>query len=129
MSEIHALIIDDNSDNVGVLAQLLSMEGVSYTGVLDTRRLDAVLQKLARVDVIFLDLEMPNVDGYTLLQTIKSNPTLKTVPVVAYTVHVSEISTARKLGFHSFLGKPLDADRFPDHLARILRGEGVWAVH
>jgi hypothetical protein len=47
---------------------------------------------------------------------------------VAYTVHVSEINTVYQMGFHSFLGKPLDSDLFPDQLARILRGERVWAT-
>ncbi len=129
MSQIHALIIDDNRDNASVLAQLLSLEGVSYTEVLDTRKLAAVLQSLPNVDVIFLDLEMPHEDGFTVLRNMKSNPKLKTVPVVAYTVHVSEIGRARQVGFHSFIGKPLDSDRFPDQLARILRGENVWAAH
>lgn len=129
MSQIHALIIDDNKDNASVLAQLLALEGVSCTEVLDTRKLAATLQRLTQVDIIFLDLEMPHEDGFTVLRNMKSNPKLKTVPVVAYTVHVSEIGRARQFGFHSFLGKPLDSDRFPDQLARILRGENVWAAH
>src|SRR5215468_9969231 len=98
MSQIHALIIDDNSDNTGVLAQLLSLEGVGYTGVLDTRQLDSVLQGLKQVDVIFLDLEMPNADGYTVLRKNKANSKLSAVPVVAYTVHISEINNARRVG-------------------------------
>jgi hypothetical protein len=44
-----------------------------------------------------------------------------------YSVHASEINRARDMGFHSCLGKPLNADDFPEQLARILRGERVWA--
>jgi DNA-binding NarL/FixJ family response regulator len=59
---------------------------------------------------------------------LKSYEYLGRVPVVAYTVHVSEINRAYQLGFHSFIGKPIDPDKFPDQLARILRGEPVWAT-
>jgi two-component system cell cycle response regulator DivK len=45
---------------------------------------------------------------------------------IAYTVHVSEISLAHKHGFDGFIGKPLDSERFPNQLARILSGEHVW---
>lgn len=53
---------------------------------------------------------------------------LDDVPIVAYSVHVSEIEIARRAGFDGFLGKPLDADRFSDQLRRILSGEQVWEI-
>jgi CheY-like chemotaxis protein len=128
MNKRHALIIDDNPNNLGILAELLTMEGVDATQVQHTKQLNAVLQDVSALDVIFLDLEMPDTNGYQLLERIKSDARFRDVPVAAYTVHVSEVNVARKKGFHSFLGKPLDADRFPDQLARILRGEHVWSV-
>jgi len=48
------------------------------------------------------------------------------VPIIAYTVHVSEIDVVRQHGFDGFLGKPLDSARFPQQLARILNREPVW---
>lgn len=128
MSQPHALIVDDNANNLGVLAEMLSLEGVNYTKVLNPNLLEGILNEMSQLDVIFLDLEMPDIDGYTILEYLKSDERFQQIPVVAYTVHVSEINTARKLGFHSFLGKPLDADRFPSQLAKILRGERVWAT-
>lgn len=127
MSQPHVVIIDDLPDNAGVLAELVALEGISCTEVLDPRKLETVLNKLDHVDAFFLDLEMPDVDGYTIHGMLKQHPRFHAVPVVAYTVHVSEINTAYQMGFHSFLGKPLDSDQFPDQLARILRGERVWA--
>src|SRR5262245_61327352 len=123
MNKLRALIIDDDPSNVAVLGELLALEGVNYTKLLDATRLDAVLQDIVKFDIIFLDLEMPTLDGYAVLELLKASVYTRTLPVVAYTVHTSEIGTARKLGFHSFLGKPLDADQFPSQLARILKGE------
>lgn len=128
MSSRHALIIDDNPNNLGILAELLTMEGVRSTQVQNSKNLGAALKEVSTLDVIFLDLEMPEVNGYQLLEHLKSDARFRDVPIAAYTVHVSEVHVARKKGFHSFLGKPLDADRFPDQLARILRGEHVWSV-
>jgi two-component system cell cycle response regulator DivK len=69
---------------------------------------------------------MPGLNGYDVLAQLRTDMLFQTVPVVAYTVHVSEINAAHEKGFDSFIGKPLDPDRFPDQLARILRGEPVW---
>jgi CheY-like chemotaxis protein len=128
MTTAHALIIDDNSNNLGVLAELLALEGVTYTAVQNPTTVKDILQKIKQLDVIFLDLEMPGINGYDMLKIFKADARFGKVPVVAYTVHVSEVNVANQLGFHSFLGKPLDADRFPDQLARILRGERVWSL-
>jgi two-component system, cell cycle response regulator DivK len=124
----HALIVDDNAKNVDVLARLLAMEGVTATRIGNPTHLPQTLTNISEVDVVFLDLEMPGQDGYQILEMLKADARFSTTPIVAYTVHVSEITVAHKLGFHSFLGKPLDSDKFPDQLAAILRGESVWSA-
>lgn len=126
MSPTSALIIDDNSKNLNILAQLLSKQGVNATTVSHPNQLPAALETLRRVDVVFLDLEMPGKDGFEVCEMLRSDPQFEGVPIVAYSVHVSEINTAYQRGFDGFLGKPLDADKFPDQLARILKGEPVW---
>jgi two-component system, cell cycle response regulator DivK len=126
MSKPHALIIDDNQKNLGVMAQMLQLEGVDSTKVPNPNQLASILDQLAQVDVIFLDLEMPGLDGYAVLELLRANPRFKTAPIVAYTVHVSEVKVAYEHGFDSFIGKPLNSDKFPDQLNRILNGESVW---
>lgn len=126
MSQPHALIIDDNAKNTAVLAGLLSREGVTHTTVNNPNRLSATLQQIEPVDVVFLDLEMPGKSGFDVFEMLKQDERFANVPIVAYTVHISEMHVVHQYGFHSFIGKPLDADRFPDQLARILRGEQVW---
>jgi two-component system cell cycle response regulator DivK len=122
----HALIIDDNNKNIEVLARLLGMQQMSSTTVSRPAQLEVAIENMDGVDVVFLDLEMPGASGYDILEWLKSDARFQAVPIVAYTVHVSEISAAHRQGFHSFLGKPLDADKFPQQLERILNGQPVW---
>jgi CheY-like chemotaxis protein len=126
MSQGHALIIDDNVNNVAVLVHLLAHQGVTSTQVITLDQLPPALAQTAHINVVFLDLEMPDRSGYEVLQELQAEDRFAKVPIVAYTVHANEIHTALHVGFHSFLPKPLDSDRFGGQLARILKGERVW---
>ena len=122
---IHALIIDDDSFNLEVLGRLLAAEGAAYTTVQDPTHITATLNNLKQVDVVFLDLEMPKMDGYKAFQLLQSKLG-SGVPIIACTVHSNEIETARKLGFAGFLGKPLDKSRFASQFKRIKNNQPVW---
>jgi len=120
-----ALIIEDDDLSVNVLQRLLNQLGVASV-VLADHNVQEKLPMIARPNVVFLDLEMPHISGYGVLQLIQQMPHLSDVPVVAYTTHLSHMNETQQAGFHSFLGKPLDKDRFPNQLARIVSGEHVW---
>lgn len=125
MAEIHALIIENNPYNAEVLERLLVSVGGSFTTIQDSTHVDSIIGTLDRVDVVFLDLEMPKRDGFETLQILRHNLGVS-APIVAYTVHTSEMEEARAVGFDGFLGKPVDPARFPDLLAHILAGHSVW---
>lgn len=127
MTSLHALIIDDDAYSVHIMERLLDQENISYTAVTDPTNLEGILQTQPKVDIIFLDLEMPKLDGYEVLEILKKHVG-SDVPVVACTVHTAEINTTRRLGFSSFVAKPLNTDRFFDQLHRILNGEPVWEI-
>lgn len=126
----HALVIDDNLLNIEVLCMMLTYAGLSTTPLDHLQFLDQTLARLTesmmRVDVAFVDLEFPNGDGYQVLRKLKALPAFAKVPIVAYTVHTSEIDIARRNGFDSFLGKPLNTRRFPEQLRQILDHQPVW---
>lgn len=128
MARAQAVVVDDNDDNVVVLSELLAMNGVDCIPIYRPTDVLAVLNSLQSLNLVFLDLEMPRMNGYEVLETVKQHPRFGDVPVVAYTVHVSEVNTAHRVGFHSFIGKPIDADAFPTQLARLLQGEQVWSI-
>lgn len=124
MSEVNAIVIDDNAQNLRVLSQLLTRNRVKCVEIADSRRLNDYVAQIEHVDVVFLDLEMPGLDGFGAKDLIRQH--YGNVPIIACTVHVSEIDVVRKRGFDGFLGKPLNSARFPQQLERILNGEAVW---
>jgi two-component system cell cycle response regulator DivK len=85
-------------------------------------------EALPRIDLVLLDIRLPYEDGFHALQKLRATERFKDTRVVAIT---AEASTARMLqaraaGFSGFLGKPLDPDRFPEQIRRIMSDEPVW---
>ena len=128
MNHLHALIIEDSASDTAVLQSLLGRLGIQYDLISDSRHVASILPSIQPPSVIFLDLEMPGVNGYQVLAQIHTQPEFSNVPVVAYTAHNSEMVHARAAGFHSFLGKPLRGAEFADQLERILNDDPVWEV-
>lgn len=124
----HAVVIDDNAMNLETLMLLLQKEGVSVSTFTSPRELENQLESLEQIDIVFLDLEFPNYSGLEFITIMKSLPALAEVPIVAYSVHISELNEVRSAGFHSFIGKPLNISEFPSQLQRILNDEPVWDV-
>ena len=125
---ILALIIEDDPSSIKVLKSLLSQVGADSMAISDTSSIQDELRGIERPDVIFIDLEMPANNGYSVLEIIQSDSFFDDVPTVAYTTHISHLNEAKTAGFHSFLGKPIDGDEFPDFLEEILSGSDVWEV-
>jgi two-component system cell cycle response regulator DivK len=121
-----ALIIDDNSMNLETLRVLLAREGFDSIALMSPANLSAHLDPDEQIAVVFLDLEFPNHDGLSLVQDLRAMPQLANVPIIAYTVHISEQNEARTAGFDGFIGKPLSARKFPEQLQRILAGQSIW---
>jgi CheY-like chemotaxis protein len=121
----HALIIDDNATNLEVMGEMLASQGFTYTLVQNPTTLPDVLVELDQIDIVFLDLEMPGIDGYDVLDMLRQEYGIA-APIVASTVHLNEIANAREMGFDGFVGKPIKVNRFPGQLQRILNGEHIW---
>ena len=123
-----ALIIEDDDTSIRVMQQLLKQVNIPVSVIWDSGKVKDQLKDIPAPDVIFLDLEMPSSNGYTVLQMIQKDSKFAGVPIVAYTTHTSHLNDARNAGFHSFLGKPINGREFPANLEKILSGENVWEV-
>lgn len=126
-----ALVVEDDASGLAVISVMLRRIGVRT--VMERYASSAVerAKKMTSVDMIFLDLGLPDGDGYEVLAQLKKEPTLENIPIIAVTARdaSTEIPKAQAAGFSGFLGKPLNRNRFPDQIRRIMEGESVWEVY
>ncbi len=128
--EATVLVVEDNVSNFVLIARLLGYMGIHCEWKTSGYEVVEFADTLPRVDLILMDIRLPYEDGYAALQKIRNSPTLKDTLVVAVTAEASreQIQKAQEAGFDGFIGKPLDPDRFPDQIRRILAGEPVWEL-
>jgi two-component system cell cycle response regulator DivK len=127
--DAHILVVEDDPNNLIVVTEFLDILGVkevqtSDTGAQGLRMAESMLQ----LDLILLDIQLPEEDGYTVLRHIRANQKLQGVRVVAVTANVlpQDEARARAAGFDGFIGKPLDFGRFLLQIETLLQGEEVW---
>jgi two-component system cell cycle response regulator DivK len=74
-------------------------------------------------DLILMDINLPEVDGYTLTARIRSTPRLAHIPVVALTANVMKGDRERVLeaGCDGYIQKPVDIDQLPWQISKYLR--------
>jgi two-component system, cell cycle response regulator DivK len=124
------LVVEDNVSNFVLIARMLGFLGIHCEWKTSGYEVVEYADTLPKVDLILMDIRLPYEDGYSALRKVRQSPRLKAVPVIAVTAEASleEMNKARLSGFDGFLGKPLDPDRFPDQIQRILTGEAVWEM-
>jgi len=122
------LVVEDNVSNFVLIARMLGYLGVHCEWKTSGYEVLEYADTLPRLDLILMDIRLPYEDGYGALKKIRSSARFKQVPIIAVTAEASQeqLKKAQDSGFDGFLGKPLDPDRFPDQIRRILNGEPVW---
>lgn len=116
------LHIEDNFDNRVLVRRLLQCEGYNVVEA-ENAYLALDTLKTLRPDLILMDINMPEMDGYTLTRKIKEYPELVHIPVIAITANVMKGDRERTLqaGCDGYLDKPIDVDRFSEQIAYFLQ--------
>jgi two-component system cell cycle response regulator DivK len=124
------LVVEDNVSNFVLVARMLGYLGIHCEWKTSGYEVVEYADTLPHLDLILMDIRLPYEDGYGALKKIRSSTHLMNIPVIAVTAEASmeQINKARQAGFDGFIGKPLDPDRFPDQIQRILSGVQVWEL-
>ena len=106
MNEL-VLLVDDDPVNLKRAQLILAKEGFRIAATLSGKQAFSFLSK-NRPDIIFLDINMPEMDGFEVLERLKGDDGLRPIPVVLLSADTDEAVRERglALGAAGFLGKP-----------------------
>lgn len=116
------LYIEDNPDNRLLIRRVLNAEGYTVQEASNASTALTALQSM-RPDLILMDINMPDMDGYTLTAHIRALPNLGLVPIVALTANVMKGDRERSLeaGCDGYIQKPVDIDTLTQQIERFLK--------
>jgi two-component system cell cycle response regulator DivK len=103
----HILVVEDQEDNMQILRDLLTNAGYEMTEAVNGEEALAEVAK-QRPDLILMDIQLPDMDGYETTRRIRINPDLKCVPIIAVTSYAlaGDESKALASGCDAYVSKP-----------------------
>jgi len=115
------LYVEDNLENRILIQRVLTAEGYIVKDAENATQAFRVLDSYTP-DLILMDINMPDMDGYTLTQKIKEIPTFRKVPIIALTANVMKGDRERTLeaGCDGYIQKPIDVDELPFQIKRFM---------
>ena len=124
MAPATILVVDDNDSSRELLAQQLQRQEHLVIEASSGERALEVMRS-AKPDLLLLDLVMPGLNGYEVLQTIRADEELRRIPVVVLTTSEDEadILASYDLGANAFVTKPVGMDGWIEVASKI---EGFW---
>ena len=108
MDTITVLAVDDEPFNLDLIE--LAFMDIENMNLIQAINGQDALDKLPHInpDVILLDLRMPIMDGFGMLEKVKNHPIYSKIPVIIVTANSEEKNRALELGANDFLAKPVD---------------------
>jgi CheY-like chemotaxis protein/anti-sigma regulatory factor (Ser/Thr protein kinase) len=116
------LYIEDNPSNLRLVAQILGRRPHIHLITAHTPGLGIELALARQPELILLDINMPDMDGYQVLEILKADAATKSIPVIAVTANAMprDIERGKAAGFADYLTKPLDVKQFHQVIGRSL---------
>ena len=128
------LVVDDDCDSANTLTQILTLHGYSAVSTTTDPRAVRDLHRTHDYDLILLDLQMPTMDGFAVMEGLREYERDGYLPVLAITGEAGHRMRALKLGAKDFLRKPVDMEELLLRVrnmieVRLLYKERVPATH
>ena len=105
------LVAEDDNINFKLIEKLLKIFNFNVIRAKDGIEAVEICSTNSKIDLVFMDIKMPNLDGYGAFQKIREFN--KTLPIIAQTSYSfpEEVEKIKQLGFNDFISKPLDKER------------------
>ena len=111
------LYVEDSQDNRTLVRRVLQSEGFQVLEAEDASHAMLVLDD-QRPDLILMDINLPEVDGYSLTTHLKLRPELRSVPIIALTANVMKGDRERSMeaGCDGYIQKPINVDTLAEQI-------------
>jgi CheY-like chemotaxis protein len=121
------LIVDDDVRNIFALTSLLEDHHLKVLHAENGRAAIELLEKTPDIDVVLMDIMMPEMDGYETMRAIRQVPRFKSLPIVALTAKAMKGDRAKciEAGASDYVTKPVDLDQLFSVLRVSVRKENV----
>ena len=123
--KLNILLVEDNEQNRYLATFLLERRGheVVYA---ENGPVGIDLASRRTPDIVLLDIQLPDMDGYAVARALRANPALRSVPIVAVTSYAmpGDREKALAAGCTGYIEKPIDPETFVDDVERHLPGKG-----
>ena len=122
ITECTVLYIEDNPANLKLVARILGRRKQVSLLTAHTPDMGIELAMSQYPDLVLLDINMPGMNGYQVLEILKADARLKNIPMIALTAAAmpSDIERGKEAGFSEYLTKPLDIAKFNALLDKLL---------
>lgn len=116
------LVEDDLDDQAFFIEAISEIENASLIAIANNGKqaLNRLENHLKRPDIIFMDINMPVMNGIDSLKKILENPETKDIPVVILSTATGQVELAQILGAKAFIKKPFDGDTLRSRLEEII---------
>jgi CheY-like chemotaxis protein len=116
------LIVDDDTRNIFAISSLLEAEGMKVLSAENGRSGIDMIEQHPEIDIVLMDIMMPDMDGYETMKLIRNDPKKRYLPVIAVTAKALKADRERCMtaGASDYLSKPVDESQLVDLI-------GIWA--
>lgn len=119
---LQALVVEDDPDVSAVVSRLLMADGFAVASAQNREGIMARLRTPPAPDLVILDVGLPDINGFDVLQRLKAHPVLKAVPVILLTAEATRESVMRGLvlGADAYITKPFERSALRDGVRAVL---------
>lgn len=114
------LVVEDDLINLELVLALLELKGHKTLKALTGQEAMELAQNL-KPDIILMDIQLPHVDGWTIISALRKNHKTEDIPIVALTAHAmtGDREKALSLGCNSYISKPIDTRNFVSEIEKV----------
>jgi CheY-like chemotaxis protein len=107
------LVVDDDIRNIFAMTSLLERYAMTVFSAENGKDASDILQKNPDIDIVLMDIMMPEMDGYDTIREIRKNPKFKSLPILALTAKAMKGDREKCIdaGASDYIAKPVDSDQ------------------